>query len=160
MFSAVRAGKGWRALTYDGVHAIFKQGDSAGQRSQQQDDAVFEILHRYGWVELPEQRVSQRSVVADADVPKLCDEELELAKRALGLPEVATSAAQDLEPHRIPFYLLDLAGGFHRYYNKATNRIIGPERELSLARLYLAGLLRLGLAEGLGLLGVSAPERM
>lgn len=90
----------------------------------------------------------------------LSDEELELGKRALSLPEVATGAAQFLEPHRIPFFLLELAGEFHRYYNKPTNRIIGPERELSLARLYLANLLKLAIAEGLELLGVTAPDRM
>jgi arginyl-tRNA synthetase len=90
----------------------------------------------------------------------LSSEEIELAKRALGLPGVMTAAAEALEPHRIPFYLLDLAGEFHRYYNKPTNRIIGPDRDLSIARLFLARLLKNAIAAGLGLLGVSAPERM
>ena len=94
------------------------------------------------------------------DLGLLSSEELELAKRALDFPEVATGAAQALEPHRMPFYLLELAGEFHRYYNKPTNRIIGPERELSLARLYFASLVKMGIAQGLELLGVSAPERM
>ena len=53
-----------------------------------------------------------------------------------------SAAAEALEPHRIPFYLLDLAGEFHRYYNKPANRIIGPDRELSLARMYVAGILK------------------
>ncbi len=97
---------------------------------------------------------------AAIDLSLLSDEEIELTKRALKLADVATEAARELEPHRIPFHLLELAGDFHRYYNKPTNRIIGPERELSLARLYLAGLLRCAIAAGLGLLGVSAPERM
>jgi arginyl-tRNA synthetase len=87
-------------------------------------------------------------------------EELDLAKRAIGLPDVMSAAAEALEPHRIPFYLLDLAGEFHRYYNKPANRIIGPDRELSLARMYMAGILKDALAGGLELLGVSAPERM
>jgi len=90
----------------------------------------------------------------------LAAEELELAKRVVGLPGVMTAAAQALEPHRIPFYLLDLAGDFHRYYNKPANRIIGTDHHLSVARLFLAGLLKTGIASGLGLLGVSAPERM
>jgi len=60
----------------------------------------------------------------------------------------------------VPFYLLELAGEFHRYYNKPTNRIIGSDPELSRARLFLAGLIKQGIAAGLGLLGVSAPERM
>lgn len=94
------------------------------------------------------------------DLGLLSEEELDLAKRALNLPAIATAAAQELEPHRIPFYLLDLAGEFHRYYNKPTNRIIGPMRDLSIARLYLAHLLKTAIAGGLELLGVSAPDRM
>ncbi len=53
-----------------------------------------------------------------------------------------SAAAEALEPHRIPFYLLELAGDFHRYYNKPANRIIGPDRELSLARMYMAAILK------------------
>jgi len=87
-------------------------------------------------------------------------EELDLVRRAVGLPEVMTAAAEALEPHRIPFYLLELAGEFHRYYNKPTNRIIGPDRELSMARMFMAEILKSAIAGGLELLGVSAPERM
>ena len=94
------------------------------------------------------------------DLNLLGAEELDLAKRAIGLPDVMSAAAEALEPHRIPFYLLDLAGEFHRYYNKPTNRIIGPDRELSLARMFMAGILKDAIAGGLELLGVSAPERM
>ena len=90
----------------------------------------------------------------------LTGEEIELAKRAIGLPAVMTAAAELLEPHRIPFYLLELAGEFHRYYNKPTNRIIGTDPDLSVARLFLARLLKTAIAGGLGLLGVGAPERM
>jgi arginyl-tRNA synthetase len=71
-----------------------------------------------------------------------------------------SAAAEALEPHRITFYLLELATEFHRYYNKPANRIIGPDRELSLARMYMAAILKSAIAGGLELLGVSAPERM
>ncbi|MGA7618104.1 arginine--tRNA ligase [Candidatus Binatus sp.] len=94
------------------------------------------------------------------DLNLLGAEELDLAKRAVGLPEVMSAAAEALEPHRIPFYLLELAGEFHRYYNKPANRIIGPDRELSLARMFMAGILKDAIAGGLELLGVSAPEPM
>jgi arginyl-tRNA synthetase len=94
------------------------------------------------------------------DLNLLGIEELDLAKRAIGLPDVMSAAAEALEPHRIPFYLLDLAGEFHRYYNKPANRIIGPDRGLSLARMYMAGILKDAIATGLDLLGVTAPERM
>jgi arginyl-tRNA synthetase len=94
------------------------------------------------------------------DLKLLGPEELDLVRRAVGLPEVMTAAAEALEPHRIPFYLLELAGEFHRYYNKPTNRIIGPDRELSVARMFMAEILKSAIAGGLELLGVSAPERM
>ncbi|HEV2170627.1 MAG TPA: arginine--tRNA ligase, partial [Candidatus Binatus sp.] len=94
------------------------------------------------------------------DLNLLGVEELDLIKRTVRLPDVMTGAAEALEPHRIPFYLLDLAGEFHRYYNKPANRIIGPDRELSLARMFMASILKSAIAGGLELLGVSAPERM
>lgn len=96
----------------------------------------------------------------EVDLALLSAEELSLARRLVGLPEVVRDAVELLEPHRIPFYLLELAGEFHRYYNKPGNRIIGNDRNLSLARLFLAGLLREGIRGGLELLGVTAPERM
>jgi len=114
--------------------SVFRQGESAG-------------------LVLPED-------TSTIDLTLLSDEELALAKRAIGLPEVVGDATTALEPHRIPFYLVDLAAEFHRYYNKPSNRIIGENRGLSLARLFLAGVLKDVIAGCLELLGVSAPERM
>jgi arginyl-tRNA synthetase len=95
------------------------------------------------------------------DLTLLNAEEVELAKRAIGLPEVVAGTVETLEPHRIPFYLLELAGEFHRYYNKPANRIINADDpNLSKARLFLAKVLRDAIAGGLELLGVSAPDRM
>jgi len=97
---------------------------------------------------------------AEVNLDLLGAEELDLVRRAVGLPAVMTAAAEALEPHRIPFYLLELAGEFHRYYNKPSNRIIGSDRELSMARMFMAEILKSAIAGGLELLGVSAPERM
>ncbi len=94
------------------------------------------------------------------DLAQLSEEELGVARKLINLPEVVRGAVESLEPHRVPFYLLELAGDFHRYYNKPSNRIISEQRELSLARLFLARLLMDGIASGLSLLGVSAPDRM
>jgi arginyl-tRNA synthetase len=97
----------------------------------------------------------------DIDLTALGPEEIDLARRAAAFPEVVAGAVADLEPHRIPFFLLELAGEFHRYYNKPANRIINPDdRRLSIARLVLARALKNGFAGGLGLLGVNAPDRM
>jgi arginyl-tRNA synthetase len=105
------------------------------------------------------------STAADAaaaiDLTLLADEELALARKALAIPDIVAAAADALEPHRIPFALLELAGEFHRYYNKPANRIIDADHiGLSVARLFVAGLLRMTLAGGLDLLGVGAPDRM
>ena len=98
---------------------------------------------------------------AAIDLARLGAEELELAKRAVALPAVVAGAVEALEPHRIPFALLELAGEFHRYYNKPANRIINPDDPaLSVARLFLMGVLRNALAGAMDLLGVSAPDRM
>ena len=98
---------------------------------------------------------------AAADLALLSEEELALAKKAVGITAIVAEATIALEPHRIPFYLLELAGDFHRYYNKPTNRIIDVEhRDLSSARLFLARVLKYAIAGGLQLLGVTAPERM
>ena len=95
------------------------------------------------------------------DLTLLGDEELALARKAIGIPEIIAGATEALEPHRIPFALLELAGDFHRYYNKPANRIIDPDHPaLSLARLFVAGVLRQVIAGALELLGVSAPDRM
>jgi arginyl-tRNA synthetase len=95
------------------------------------------------------------------DLTMLGEEEMALVKRVLGIPDIVAAAVETLEPHRIPFALLDLAAEFHRYYNKPTNRIIDPDRiSLSQARLFMAEVLRTALAGGLELLGVSAPDRM
>ncbi len=90
----------------------------------------------------------------------LSEEEIGLGKRILRFPELIISCVEELEPHRLPFYLIELAAEFHRYYNKPVNRIIGVQTELSRARLFLAGLIKRTLVHGLTLLGVEAPERM
>jgi arginyl-tRNA synthetase len=96
-----------------------------------------------------------------SDLTLLADEELALARKVVGLAETVVGAMTALEPHRIPFALLELAGDFHRYYNKPANRIIDPAHgELSTARLFLADAIRLAIAGGLELLGVSAPDQM
>jgi arginyl-tRNA synthetase len=67
-------------------------------------------------------------------------------------------AAKELSPHLIAFYLRELAGEFHSYYN--ATRFLVPETPLRLSRLGLIAAIRQVLINGLELLGVSAPEKM
>ena len=88
------------------------------------------------------------------------DDELTLIRRLVEFPDVVREAAAALEPHRVTFYLLELAAAFHGYYNRKENRVVSEDRELSRARLALVGGVRQAIAGGLALLGVTAPERM
>lgn len=85
-------------------------------------------------------------------------EELKLMKRLDAFPKLIEESAHALEPHRLTFYLLELAGILHNYYNK--HRIISDDRDLTQARLLLVSSVRTVMANALGILGVSAPERM
>lgn len=85
-------------------------------------------------------------------------EELRLIKKLLTYPMTFEGAVASHEPHRITFYLQELAGLFHPYYNKF--RVITEDSELSKARLALCEAIRIVLKEGLGILGISAPEKM
>jgi arginyl-tRNA synthetase len=85
-------------------------------------------------------------------------EETRLIKKLLLYPMTFEAAALSREPHRITFYLQELAGMFHSYYNR--HRIVTGEEHLSAARLALCEAVRVVLKEGLGILGITAPERM
>ncbi len=85
-------------------------------------------------------------------------EELALVKSLAQYPEELHLAARDYDPSRINRYLSALAGDFHRFYNAC--RIKGEESAVLSARLKLADTVRAVLANGLKLLGVSAPEKM
>jgi len=85
-------------------------------------------------------------------------EEMSLIKFLDTFPEIVEGSALNFEPHRITYYLQELAGLFHSFYNR--NRVIGEDAELSAARLFLLKCTAQTLKNGLLLLGVSAPERM
>ena len=86
------------------------------------------------------------------------EKELSLAQRIGEFPEALAAAADELAPHSVAFYLRDLAGEFHSYYN--AERILVEDEALRSARLALCAAARQTLANGLSLLGVSAPEKM
>ncbi|MDD4456390.1 MAG: arginine--tRNA ligase [Syntrophotalea acetylenica] len=86
------------------------------------------------------------------------EDELALARLLSRYPEVVDGAAAQFEPHRVVFYLQELAARFHSYYNKG--RVLVEDPEVSRARLYLVNCVRIVLRNALLLLGVSAPERM
>lgn len=85
-------------------------------------------------------------------------EEIELAKTLAGFKDICEISALTYAPHRIAGYLLKLAGIFHDFYNK--HRVITKNKDLTVARLLIVTSTRIVLANGLRLLGISAPEKM
>jgi arginyl-tRNA synthetase len=99
-------------------------------------------------------------VEATGDISLLTHEsELALVRKMLELPELVALAALQLAPHHLTFYAQDLAGTFHAFYRDC--RVVDAEAPaLTQARLTLVRAARLTLAQALGLLGVTTPERM
>ena len=102
---------------------------------------------------------------SDAALNLLGDEELELIKLAAQFPRLIEAAAAAREPHRVAFYLYELAGALHSYWNLGNERpekrfIVAQDADLTGARLYLAAQIGQLVKNGLALLGVEAVEEM
>jgi arginyl-tRNA synthetase len=94
-----------------------------------------------------------------ARFPRLAlPEELIILKMLANYPELVEGAARNLEPHRITYFLTELAAQLHSYYYK--HRFISDDVELTQARFWLVSGVKTVLAHGLGILGVEAPETM
>ncbi|NUQ17953.1 MAG: arginine--tRNA ligase [Sphingomonas sp.] len=131
------------------------------------DNPVFYVQYAHARISSLKRKAADAGVdlAADADLSLLDDEELALVKRAAQYPRVLEGAALAHEPHRIAFYLYDLAAEFHALWNRGND---DPERrfllennpQLSRARLELAFGVGQIIRSGLALMGVAAAEEM
>ena len=85
-------------------------------------------------------------------------EERELAKKLVDFPSLVLGAAEALEPHRVAAYLLETAGLAHKWYHE--HHVLDQPEPLRTARLVLARATQIVLRNALGILGITAPERM
>lgn len=133
-------------------------------RSQSNDNPVYYIQYAHARVHalLRKLSVEQMSFEPQAGIDALgqleLDDERELMTQLRRYPDVVSSAGQNLEPANIATYLKELASLFHAYYNN--NRMIVDDAALRNGRVALAVAVGQVLANGLDLLGVSAPESM
>ena len=98
--------------------------------------------------------------LSDEYLGKLNNElELSIIKKLLQFPEMVEVSSKLLSPHKIVYYLQELASEFHTYYNK-TKVINLDDKKLSSARIYLVSCVKVVIKNGLYLLGVNSPERM
>ncbi|SFG87631.1 arginyl-tRNA synthetase [Desulfotomaculum arcticum] len=132
-------------------------------RSQSNDNPVYYVQYAHARIcSIFRQLAEQGRSIPPADGVdlKLLQEEAELAlaRRLADYPEEVAMAARQLAPHRIARYVHEMAGLLHSFYN--VHRVITDDVDLSNARLLLVEATRVVLKNGLGLLGVSAPEKM
>jgi arginyl-tRNA synthetase len=129
-------------------------------KSQTNENPVYYIQYAHARVcSVIDQWGGDEGELVNADLSALVErQELELLQKLMDYPEQIETAARDLAPHQVAFYLKDLAGGFHSYYN--STRLLVEEDAIRLSRLALAAAIRQVLRNGLAILGVKAPEKM
>ncbi len=148
--------------------------DFAKVTEQSKDNPVFyvqyahartESIFRQAAIEVPG-LIDDRAALADVSLDGLSDEvELALIRKMAEYPRIVEGAADTQEPHRIAFYLYELAGSFHSVWNKGKEMpqlrfINAKDEELTQARLALVQAVALVIRSGLNLLGVTAPKEM
>lgn len=129
-------------------------------RAQTNDNPVYYIQYAHARIcSVLDQWAGDASTLAGADLAPLSSEhERAVINRLEAFPQMLADAAEDLAPHGVAFYLKDLAADFHSWYN--ASQFLVEDAALREARLALAAATRQVIANGLQLLGVSAPERM
>jgi arginyl-tRNA synthetase len=143
----------------------------AAMEQDWQKNPVFYVQYAHARVASVFNHARERGVAvpaawSEADLgPLAAPEELALTKTLLRFPHAVAGAARAFEPHRIAVYLYDLAAQLHAYHHLGTHtpamRIVRPEEPaLTRARLGLARGVAQVIRNGLGLLGISAPESM
>jgi len=124
------------------------------------ENPVYYVQYAHARISSVIRLAAERNLALDtADLERLAlPEELSLIKQLSLFPEVVEDSARFLEPHRITYYLTQVASTFHSYYNH--HRMIQEDTDLARARLFLAQAVRIVLRNGLEFLGVLAPEKM
>ncbi len=130
------------------------------------DNPVFYVQYAHARIHSTLRKAAAEGLTPSGDqLGLLGPEELELVKLAAQFPRQVEAAAQAREAHRIAFYLYDLAGAFHAYWNLGNDRpdkrfIMSDDADLTSARLFLAAQLGQVVRNGLRILGVDAVEEM
>jgi arginyl-tRNA synthetase len=137
--------------------------DLALATRQSSENPVYYVQYAHARIRSIHRQAGEQGIAVppwrEVDLAPLTEpEEQALIKRLLDYPHVVTGAARALEPHRIAYWLSELAALFHPYYKN--HRVIQNDRRLMLARLALCTAVGQVIANGLALLGVSAPETM
>ncbi len=139
--------------------------DLPAVRAQSMENPVYYVQYANARIAAISRKAAERGIerlpVGEADLSLLGDErELEVIRCLEELPEVVADAARDRAPTKVTTWVRRLAGCFHGFYHDCPVLAEDVDPALTQARLWLVEGARIGLAIGLGLLGVSAPESM
>ena len=131
--------------------------------SQSQENPVYYVQYAHARLCSIERQAAELGIAVDdpqdLDLALLdTAEEHGLLKLMADYPQLVAGAAADVAPHRVIFYLMELAGQFHSFYNK--HKVLTDDVERSRARLYFCGGLKRVLRNGLELVGITAPSSM
>ena len=131
-------------------------------KKQSSDNPVYYVQYAHARISsifriAQEKKIDADYTNADLNILNL-PEEIVLMKKLSDFPDVLSEAAQALEPHRVTFYLMELAELFHSYYHD--NKVLTEDAQVKKARLFLVEAIRLVISNGLTILGVSSPVRM
>ncbi|MFL6845216.1 MAG: arginine--tRNA ligase [Allosphingosinicella sp.] len=129
------------------------------------DNPVFYVQYAHARIRSVQRRAAAAGIAGEAELALLDSEELALVRTAAQFPRIVEAAAQAHEPHRIAFYLGDLAAAFHALYNRGNDDpsrrfLIEDNPELTLSRLELAAAVAQVIRNGLQIMGVTAAEEM
>ncbi len=130
-------------------------------KQQSTDNPVFYVQYAHARIASVFRQAAEAGVMPGppgAGLGPLGEAEADTLRVLATWPDVVEAAARDLEPHRVVFFALELAGAFHRYYNRY--RILTEDVALTQARLALVRAVQQVLRGALGVAGVAAPERM
>ncbi|CAK8711563.1 arginine--tRNA ligase [Candidatus Electrothrix laxa] len=131
--------------------------------AQSQENPVYYVQYAHARLCSIERMAQEKGVtlpvLTETDLSPLQEEEeYQLLKTLASYPALVADAATDLAPHRIIFFLMELAGNFHSFYNK--HKVVTEDEQLTAARLCLCQGVKAVLANGLDLVGLVAPEKM
>jgi arginyl-tRNA synthetase len=140
--------------------------DFAKVMEASRDNPVFYVQYAHARIQSILRKAADEGVLpSPGGLEGLGEEELDLIKMAAQFPRIVESAAASREPHRVAFYLNDLAAAFHAFYNLGNDRpekriIMVNDPETTSARLFLAKNIGQTIKNGLALMGVEASESM
>jgi arginyl-tRNA synthetase len=129
------------------------------------DNPVFYVQYAHARICSLGRKVEEAGISGDADPALLDGEDLALIKFAAQFPRIVEAAAANHEPHRIAFFLYDLAASFHAHWNMGNDRpdrriLVVNNAPLTLSRLLLAEAIGQVIANGLSIMGVTAAKEM